>query len=723
MRNGSGKRGGRRCAKKLRPTVWLAEAVEPRVMLNAVMAPPDTITYANSVSAPFGAVAGAYVLRFGEHLWRFDGFHVAERIGCDPIHHQRPGLERCAVCNQLLADKRSWAGGAADQWDHAESNGSQSGARADSDWGWRGERCVEHDQRGKRFGRDSGNLLVQPWDGQWRRPARRDMTFPRWTSLPDTRTRTGGCSGWMCWYSRWKQHIFLLERGAGIFADLRSEWIGGNGSDKRGLIADGDCERCSGPANGAEHCTGASGGVDPTTFDREFVVTGTASASAGVTPVVPTGVSAAMTGAGVAVNWNAVAGATEYTVQRAASQAGTYQSIGTVAGQTSFLDQAQPGVTYFYEVKATGGGTSGSSSPSPGLFVAPYGVTQYFFTNQFWTGTTNAGVRVPAINFNGGGRAVTVGGFNTSNAASNSSLFEGKIKTDLAGSYTFFANTDDDGYLWVNGQLVSVNGGSHTEQSPVVTIPITLAAQTPYDFVFLHNNRGGQWTMTMSWQVPTAGGTPGPMTIIDSLHLIPTPTPVPIPQQTTATATSGGVRLAWNSSGDTSSFAYLIQRCAVGWYGESNRFFRNGRAGVFGGAGLGIPASQTWGASSFTDASAAGNTAYVYRVGTILPNQTLPTVFGTTSAVVHTPATVSTSIFSGTLNVSLDALGDTATISTIGGTVHVSEAGSDVFAAPAAGVSALVVNGLSSGTQNVCWGRCLWEAFQSRGFRTSRRRA
>jgi hypothetical protein len=380
--------------------------------------------------------------------------------------------------------------------------------------------------------------------------------------------------------------------------------------------------------------------LDSSSFFRELVVTGTASASGlSSAPPTPTAVAAAYGSGNANVSWAASAGAVGYTIMRSTTVNGTYTSVGSVVGQTSFVDGTiQPNTTYYYEVAASGKGDSAASNPSAALATPNFGATAYIFQNQLWQGAPTITENVPQINYSGAEHSSQFPLMPGFVAGAFSAFIQGKVTTDLAGMYTFVVSTDDDGYLWVDGQLVSSNPGlAVAGRSPGVNIPISLAANTAYDFVFLENNRVGSWSMNMSWQEPTAGGTAGPLTVIPATRLTPNVDAPPVPARPTGTTTAanGTVQLAWSPTGDASSYGYVIERAISDVHGDPiDQFLVLGQ--VFSGPTVvGAAGTAAWGASSFTDTTASTGSTYVYRIGTILPGQSTPASFSPDSPPIQ----------------------------------------------------------------------------------------
>jgi hypothetical protein len=451
---------------------------------------------------------------------------------------------------------------------------------------------------------------------------------------------------------------------------------------------------------------------DPTTFFREFVVTGTPSASAPpAAPLPPSVVAANTLAAGSTVVWPASANAVGYTVLRSTSSNGPYIAVGSVVGQTSFLDAtAQPNSTYYYEVTASGNGDSVPSAPSSAALTTNFGATAYIYSSRLWQGTPAIVENLPQINYRGGQETSAFPFEQGFNAETFSAFIDGKITTELAGPYTFVVNTDDDGYLWVNGQLVSGNPGQHLQQGPTTTIPITLAANTAYDFVFLENQRGNDWGSTMSWQEPQSNGQPGPLMVVPSSHLSPAVDAPPMPQQVSAqVVSSNAIQVNWNATGDTSSYGYVIQRAWSDSNGNPTTPFSVVGQIFSGPSTAGAPGSPTWGASTFVDTTAVANTLYDYRVGVIAPNQSTPATWSPAASPVALPQVATASVVNGTLNITEGDANDSIGLwLTSGNQIAVTEGSTagpisaiTIFSTPASTVSALDVSGIFSGTQSL----------------------
>ena len=180
-----------------------------------------------------------------------------------------------------------------------------------------------------------------------------------------------------------------------------------------------------------------------------------------------------------------------------------------------------------------------------------------------------------------------------------SSIFTGKINITASGTYTLLSNTDDDGYLYVDGVLVSLDPGSHAARNPANFTPVQLATG-PHDLVFLQNQGLNAAAATMLYAGPDTADalTTVPTDVLTPVSDVPaTPTALSI-----AAVTSDSVTLHWldNSVSET---AYSIERSADGV-----NFTAVGQAGIIANPLPGAPATAT-----YVDSIDPG-TQYTYRV-------------------------------------------------------------------------------------------------------------
>lgn len=439
--------------------------------------------------------------------------------------------------------------------------------------------------------------------------------------------------------------------------------------------------------------------TDPTTVFRELVVTGTQSAG-DLTGHSTIHVSAAMGSAGPTVSWDDLPDG--HAVQRAPAANGPWTTVGNVYGRTTFTDRtAQTGNSYFYRViEITFAGTR-TSAASAGITVPPYGATAYVFQGPDRLGGPVITEAVPKVDFVGGGRASAYPLGSGIDAGSFSTFVHGKVTTGgAAGAYTFVTNTDDDGYLYVNGQLASADPGAHAARNATTVYPLELEPYTAYDFVFLSSNRGGEWGMHLMWQEPD--GRTLPPWVIPAERLSPVADTPPAPTMADAQATGAGrVQLTWDSTGDASSFGYVVQCAPADAAGNPVGPFAVVGEAFSGPATAGAAPPPRWGATSFVDDTAVPNSRYVYRVGAVMPGQAVPYTFGPPTAPVATPPAASASFSSGVLYVNLIGPNDSVRLSTSGTQLLVNEGDGTIFSAPMADVSTLQVSGDGAGSQSL----------------------
>ena len=214
------------------------------------------------------------------------------------------------------------------------------------------------------------------------------------------------------------------------------------------------------------------------------------------------------------------------------------------------------------------------------------------------------------------------------NRANFSTAFTGKIiiPAGMGGEYKFISRTDDDGALFVNGQLVSYDPGGHgprdadTVAAPAFVTPITLQPGS-YNFVFLQAEQGGGSDAVMLWEGPASAGGSGARDVIPSENLsnisdIPVAPGAGTPDS--VTQTSATITFTDNS---VSELRYKIEQS------RDPNFVTIDRT-------LSAPIN----ANSFTVTGLTGNTTYYFRIrGTNLEGEGAPLVAQVTTSPTPVP--------------------------------------------------------------------------------------
>lgn len=230
---------------------------------------------------------------------------------------------------------------------------------------------------------------------------------------------------------------------------------------------------------------------------------------------------------------NSTSGATELTTVTYSNTLAPYQSLSYTDSTVTY------GSTYFYFVTAQFG-TNISSASTIQPADLQHGVEAHYYTTQFWNSNTEndtgnspsplseqmAGVPLSLDNFNG----QTFGGVNTGNNANGfttpgyhqaqqngflnsldtnwnsgspvsgiggtswSAVFTGKIHNNTSASFTFIANSDDDAWIYVDGQLVADDPNGHGNSDatgPGRTFPTFLLSGDHSVVVFYSQGNGG----------------------------------------------------------------------------------------------------------------------------------------------------------------------------------------------------------------------------------------
>jgi hypothetical protein len=282
---------------------------------------------------------------------------------------------------------------------------------------------------------------------------------------------------------------------------------------------------------------------------------------------------------------------------------------------------AAPGATYTYVVRAINSVNSVDSAPTtytvPALAQAN-GVSARWFNNPYWgnfqnntvlaAGTPDTTNVVDHVNFNWGSASPAPG-----IAATNySTIFTGKVTIPDNGNGTpneqldvrIMGSTDDDGYVFVNGVLVSADPGGHglrdADQSgnPLgFSNTIKLTEGQSYDFVFLQSQGGGGAGAFLRWINPATGARED----IPSQYLTPLSGPAPAPTGVAAPSIFLGahqVKLTWTDNA-TNEVRYEIDRAVV----------TGGVVGAF--SPLALLAINS---NSYIDSGLTNSTTYAYRI-------------------------------------------------------------------------------------------------------------
>jgi len=154
------------------------------------------------------------------------------------------------------------------------------------------------------------------------------------------------------WYS-WGGPLHLLP------------WGWGTGGDTCFIIlpTGGGYYRISSAGSGSPFAPSTS---NPPTLDQE-IWTGATDQQWAIqspsAPVFPAGLSAtAISATQISLTWNAVAGATSYSVKRSTTSGGSYTPIATGVTATNYTDTVAAGTTYYYVVSAVVGGVESLNS-------------------------------------------------------------------------------------------------------------------------------------------------------------------------------------------------------------------------------------------------------------------------------------------------------------------------------------------------------------------------
>jgi hypothetical protein len=197
---------------------------------------------------------------------------------------------------------------------------------------------------------------------------------------------------------------------------------------------------------------------------------------------------------------------------------------GYLGPQPDLRDFESRGGSYEYRVRLENGeGTSYSNSVRvdfPDGIPQNTGAQAFYYDTRFWGSAERFGTGLPVVtddavytetvapvDFQWWYQSPAPSVF--SQSSDFSTAFTGKIRTREEGVYTFLAFGDDESYLYVDGQLVSADPGTHTRRDPrtaigqgASVIPIRLDANTEYNFVALQSQWQNEAGLSLYWIPP-----------------------------------------------------------------------------------------------------------------------------------------------------------------------------------------------------------------------------
>jgi hypothetical protein len=381
-----------------------------------------------------------------------------------------------------------------------------------------------------------------------------------------------------------------------------------------------------------------------------------------VTPVTaPTGLTRDASEAnGVKINFTDTSDTElRYDLQRRAGTTGDWTTVakGHINDNSITDYSAKFGTAYQYRVVAWNlqGEAASTQTVSATLAVptaATSGAQGYYFNDQWWkagapTNTNGTGTIVgyaPDFTENVGDVVEDYGDGNGTTPGSpepgvirsdnHSTVFTGRIQAPETGEYYVLGFSDDDSYVYVNGQLVSADPGGHgipvntystANNNGIPTIDVrnrvSLTAGQSYDFVAVHSEGGGGSGMILRWVLPSQLEA-DPQALPSDVPLeafVSNQASTPLaPTALTATATDVSVaRLSWTDA-STSEVRYVLERSTSQDFSNATRTL------------LGINAT------SYQDTTLERGTTYYYRL-------TAENFTGSSQAATTTLATPGTS--------------------------------------------------------------------------------
>jgi hypothetical protein len=186
-----------------------------------------------------------------------------------------------------------------------------------------------------------------------------------------------------------------------------------------------------------------------------------------------------------------------------------------------------------------------------------------------------------------------------------STAFTGQLNVTTAGTYTFLAYTDDDGFLYIDDQLVSDDSGAHAwmpANQPAgypTSTPVYLNSG-PHSVIFLQNQALSGSAAILVWNGADSGYSNA---AVPSSALTPvSPAPADPTDLSARALTTTSIQLNWQDHATDATY-YVVERSIDG-----GNFVPIATLGAMSGSRA--EASPT----TFTDATVLPGTQYRYRV-------------------------------------------------------------------------------------------------------------
>jgi len=186
-------------------------------------------------------------------------------------------------------------------------------------------------------------------------------------------------------------------------------------------------------------------------------------------PAAPTGLTATAGNAQATLSWNAVSGATSYTVKRATTSGGPYTNVATNVATPSYTNTGLTnGTTYYYVVSASN--SAGQSANSAQVSVTPSGGTPTVPAAP--TGlTATAGNAQATLSWNAVSGATS---YNVNRSTTSGGPYTNVATNVTTPSYTNTGLTNGTTYYYVVSAVNAVGEGANSAQ-----VSVTPSGGTP----------------------------------------------------------------------------------------------------------------------------------------------------------------------------------------------------------------------------------------------------